>query len=84
MRSLIFPIISATAVRALYLNVTAIAAANNESTLECWQMDAPFWSPTNPSATGLAMTFIGEADSIMFGVAPPGLDSGLENAASNQ
>lgn len=50
----------ATGVQSLSLNVTAIAATNNASTLECWQMDTPFSISTTSGTAGSASLGLGD------------------------
>ncbi|KAJ0114096.1 hypothetical protein J7T55_007930 [Diaporthe amygdali] len=84
MRSLVAFMASVTAVRALSLNITAVGATNNVSTLECWQMDTPFASSTIPGITGSATAVIGTAANISYTVLPAAFDGGLHNAPFNQ
>ncbi|XXH05718.1 hypothetical protein Hte_012154 [Hypoxylon texense] len=42
----------------LNLNVTAIGARDGSSTLECWQMDSPFDTSSQPGTSGTAMAML--------------------------
>lgn len=84
MRFLMLTLVAAGHVPALSLNITAIGAANNASTLECWQMDTPFESAAIPGITGSATAVIGNAANISYTVLPAAFDGGLHNAPWNQ
>lgn len=84
MGHLILALAAARLVQALSLNITAIGAANNASTLECWQMDNPFESAAIPGITGSATAVIGNAANISYTVLPAAFDGGLHNAPLNQ
>lgn len=84
LHSLVFALPSASLVPALSLNITTIGAANNASTLECWQMDTPFESAAIPGITGSATALIGNAANISYTVLPAAFDGGLHNAPLNQ
>lgn len=63
------------------LNVTTIAAdARNRSTLECWQLTAPFLSSSVAGGSGLVVAQLGETAAMSYGVIPPGFDGGLHTA----
>lgn len=83
-RFLPLAITAARAVRALSLNISVTAAANNASTIECWQMDTPFASSATPGVSGSATALIGNAANITFTVVPAGFDGGLHRAPFNQ
>lgn len=51
---------AALAVQALDLNITAIGAANNASTLECWQMTTPFTISSTAGTSGSASLELGD------------------------
>ncbi|GAP91806.1 putative small secreted protein [Rosellinia necatrix] len=71
-------------VASLQLNVTAIGAENGSSTLECWQMDQPFITSTEPGTAGSAQTPLGGVSSISYSILPPDYDGGIHNAPANQ
>lgn len=83
-RLLSFAIAGARVVQALSLNITVTGAANNASTIECWQMDTPFASSATPGVSGSATALIGKAANITFTVVPAGFDGGLHRAPFNQ
>lgn len=83
-RLLPFVIAGARVVQALSLNITVTGAANNASTIECWQMDTPFASSATPGVSGSATALIGKAANITFTVVPAGFDGGLHRAPFNQ
>ena len=66
-----------------YLNLTAIAAANGESTLECWQL-GPFASSSVPGTAGALNLFLGDMSNATYTVIPPRFDGGLHTAPAVQ
>jgi len=66
------------------LNVTAIGASGGKSTLECWQLDAPFAVSDTPGTRGSAAAKLGNVSSLGLTVLPAGFDGGLHNAPANQ
>ncbi|KAI1748168.1 hypothetical protein F4782DRAFT_518425 [Xylaria castorea] len=68
----------------LKLNVTAIGARDGLSTLECWQMDQPFDTSTQPGTSGSAQTQLGNVSTISYSILPSAFDGGLHNAPQNQ
>lgn len=69
---------------ALQLNITALGAANNASTLECWQMDTPFAISTQPGTSGSAQLQLGNTSTMSYSVLPAEFDAGVHNAPSVQ
>lgn len=69
---------------ALQLNITALSAANNASTLECWQIDSPFIVSSQPGTKGSAQLQLGNTSTISYSVLPAQFDAGLHNAPANQ
>ncbi|CAN8101522.1 unnamed protein product [Discula destructiva] len=69
---------------ALQLNVTALSAANNASTLECWQIDTPFTVSTQPGTAGSAQLQLGNLSTLSYSVLPAQFDAGVHNAPANQ
>lgn len=69
---------------ALQLNITALGAADNASTLECWQMDTPFTISTQSGTAGSAQLQLGNTSTITYGVLPAQFDGGVHNAPANQ
>ncbi|KAK7987187.1 hypothetical protein PG996_006212 [Apiospora saccharicola] len=66
------------------LNITAIGASAGKSTLECWQLDAPFAVSDTPGTRGSAAANLGNVTNFGFGVIPANFDGGLHNAPANQ
>ena len=64
-----------------YLNVTTIATnAQKQSTLECWQLDAPLITSLAQGTVGAAFVQLGEAGAVSWGFIPAKFDGGLHNA----
>lgn len=66
------------------LNVTALGAANGQSRFECWELDAPFVSSTQPGIVGTHTTSLGDVANITYNVVPAGYDSEVHTAPSHQ
>ncbi|KAI1642225.1 uncharacterized protein F4817DRAFT_362429 [Daldinia loculata] len=64
----------------LYLNVTAIGARDGSSTLECWQMNVPFKTSSEPGTAGGLVTTLGNVSNVSYSILPPQYDGGLHNA----
>lgn len=73
-----------TIVAALQLNITALGAANNASTLECWQIDTPFAISTQPGTVGSAQLQLGNTSTLSYSVLPAEFDAGVHSAPANQ
>lgn len=71
-------------IAALNLNVTAIVADHGYSTLECWQLDAPFDISDEPGTAGSAVTQLGDTSNVSYSVLPPHYDGGVHTAPHNQ
>jgi hypothetical protein len=64
-----------------YLTATAIVTnSNNDSTLECWQVDFPFVAPSTPGIIGASSATIGNFTNAEYTVLPPRFDGGIHNA----
>ena len=63
-----------------HLNVSVIAAANDKSTLECWQLSAPFVQSSQAGTSGAAVTQLGDVSTTSYTLIPPEFDGGLHNA----
>ena len=74
----------ASAAEATRLNVTAIGASGGKSTLECWQLDAPFAVSDTPGTRGSAAAQLGNVSNLGIAVLPARFDGGLHNAPANQ
>ena len=66
------------------LNITAISAANGRSTLECWQLSAPFVQSTQAGTSGAAIAQLGETGATSYTILPPQFDGGFHNAPAVQ
>ena len=66
------------------LHLTAISAANGASTLECWQLTAPFAVSSTPGQAGSAVLSLGNTSSASYTVLPAGFDGGLHHAPAVQ
>ncbi|KAI1799470.1 hypothetical protein F4811DRAFT_543738 [Daldinia bambusicola] len=64
----------------LRLNITAIGARDGSSTLECWQMNTPFNSSSDPGTAGSLVTDLGGVSNVSYSIIPPGYDGGLHHA----
>ena len=62
------------------LNVTAISAHRGHSTLECREIDSPFFLSRHPSTKGAMMVDLGGVSNASLSVIPPVFDNGLHNA----
>jgi len=63
------------------LNITTISAnAQKESTLECWQLTAPFIASAAAGTSGAAFAQLGETGATSYGLIPAQFDGGLHNA----
>lgn len=76
--------LGARAAQALRMNITVTGAANNASTIECWQLDSPFASSATPGIRGSATTLLGDVANISLTVIPAAFDGGLHTAPFNQ
>ena len=66
-----------------HLNLTAIAAHDGRSSLECWQLTDSLISAPGPGGIAKTlMTELGPAGNVSWTVAPARTDLGLHNAAS--
>lgn len=67
-----------------YLSLTAISAANGESTLECWQLANPFAVSSTAGTAGTAVAQLGEISIASYVVLPARFDGGLHRAPAVQ
>lgn len=67
-----------------HLNFTTIGAANGRSTLECWQLSAPFVQSSQAGTSGAAIAQLGETGATSYTLLPPQFDGGLHNAPAVQ
>lgn len=67
------------------LNITTISAnAQKESTLECWQLTAPFVASAAAGTSGAVFAQLGEAGAASYGLLPAQFDGGLHTAPAVQ
>ncbi|KAF6218246.1 hypothetical protein HO133_006208 [Letharia lupina] len=62
------------------LNITTIAAANDKSTLECWQLSAPFVQSSQAGTSGAVIAQLGETGATSYSLIPSQFDGGFHNA----
>ncbi|KAI0169863.1 hypothetical protein GGR52DRAFT_592451 [Hypoxylon sp. FL1284] len=67
----------------LKLNVTAIGARDGVSTIECWQMDTPFDTSSQPGTSGTAVSKLGGVSNLTYSIIPSGFDGGVHNRYTN-
>ncbi|CAJ2508770.1 Uu.00g137960.m01.CDS01 [Anthostomella pinea] len=68
----------------LYLNVTALGAADGASTIECWQVKSPFAVATDAGTPGSAIAQLGNIANMSYLAIPPNFDGGLHRALAKQ
>ena len=66
-----------------YLNLTAIAASNGESSLECWQV-GPIVKSAVPGTSGASSLLFGETTNASYTIIPARFDGGLHTAPAVQ
>lgn len=66
------------------LRLTAIAAANGKSILQCWQLDTPLGISSQPGTSGVAVQQLGDISNASYTVIPPSYDGGLHTAPRRQ
>ena len=66
------------------LNITTIGAAHGQSTLECWQLSAPFVQSSQAGTSGAVIAQLGESGLMSYTLIPPQFDGGLHNAPAVQ
>ena len=63
------------------LNITTISAnAQKESTLECWQLNAPLNASATPGTSGSLFAQLGKTGATSYGLIPAEFNGGLHNA----
>ena len=67
-----------------YLNLTAITAANGESTLECWQLSDPFTVSNQAGTIGTAVKPLGNVTNAIYTILPARFNGGLHQAPAVQ
>ena len=76
--------LAASALAHLRLNTTAIGAQNGFSTLECWEVDSPFYTSGDSATVGSSVAHLGNVSTLSWSVVPPGQYVGSHNAPYNQ
>ncbi|KAK3937558.1 hypothetical protein QBC46DRAFT_415963 [Diplogelasinospora grovesii] len=76
--------LAASAVAQLRLNVTAIGAQNGILTLECWEVDSPFYTSSDSATVGAKVAHLGNVSTLSWSVVPPGHYVSPHNAPYNQ
>ncbi|KAL8723925.1 MAG: hypothetical protein Q9181_007078 [Wetmoreana brouardii] len=66
------------------LNITAISAEDGASTIECWQLNAPFRASNEAGVSGVSFAQLGKAGNASYAVIPPEFNGGLHNAPAVQ
>ncbi|KAL6712881.1 hypothetical protein ACLMJK_009593 [Lecanora helva] len=67
------------------VNLTTIATnSKKESTLECWQLDAPLVASAAAGTAGAVFAQLGGTGATSYGLIPPRFNGGLHNAPSVQ
>ena len=64
-----------------HLNVTTISG---KSTLECWQLSAPFVQSSQAGTSGASISQLGETGATSYTMLPPDFNGGLHNAPAVQ
>ena len=66
------------------LNITAISGKDGASTIECWQLSAPFVASDQPGTAGAVFTQLGATGNTTYSIIPAKFDGGLHNAPTVQ
>ncbi|KAL9125698.1 MAG: hypothetical protein Q9217_005143 [Psora testacea] len=66
------------------LKLTAISAKDGASTIECWQLSAPFGSSSQAGTVGAVFTRLGDTGNTSYTILPPKFDGGLHTAPAVQ
>lgn len=67
-----------------YLNLTAIAAANNASTLECWQLFPQIATSSQAGTSGAQIQQLGNLSTASYSILPALFNGGAHNAPAVQ
>ncbi|MCJ1358079.1 MAG: hypothetical protein MMC33_008077 [Icmadophila ericetorum] len=74
----------AAAPKYTYFNLTAIAAKDGASVLQCWQLANPFMVSSTPGTAGTAIETLGNAANASYTILPARFDGGLHHAPAVQ
>ncbi len=66
------------------LQLTAISAKDGASTIECWELAAPFIVSSQTGVTGAAFAQLGKAGNVSYAIIPAKYNGGLHNAPQIQ
>jgi len=82
--TLLLQLVASTSATLTYLNLTAISASNGASTLECWQLSAPFVVSSQAGTAGAATEQLGNVANASFSVIPACFNGGAHRAPAVQ
>ena len=74
------PILSETK----HLNISASAAANATSILQCWKLAAPFFVSTQSGTVGSMVLQLGNLEKASYSIIPAGINNGYHTAPTPQ
>lgn len=80
----ILQLFTATIAAPSFLNLTAISAANGESTLECWQLSDPFTLSNQAGTAGTAIKQLGNVANATLTILPAKFNGGAHRAPAVQ
>jgi hypothetical protein len=66
------------------LNLTALGADKGESTIECWQLDAPFTTSAGAGTAGALALNMGDLSNATYTILPSRFDGGFHQAPALQ
>ncbi|KAI0883297.1 uncharacterized protein GGS22DRAFT_168354 [Annulohypoxylon maeteangense] len=73
-----------SSVTALKPNVTAVAAVDGHSTIQCWQLDNEFTSKNVLNRSSIYSADLGGVANLSYTFIPPNYDQGVHSAPFNQ
>ncbi len=82
--TLLLHLFTFTSATLTYLNLTAISASNGASTLECWQLSAPFVISSQAGTAGAATEQLGNVANASFSVITANFNGGAHRAPAVQ
>jgi len=66
------------------LQLTAISAKDGASTIECWELAAPFVASSKTGIMGVIFAQLGKAGNVSYAIIPAKYDGGLHDAPQIQ
>lgn len=81
---LILQLFATTIAAPSFLNLTAISAANGDSTLECWQLSDPFIVSNDAGTIGSAIKQLGNVANVTYTILPAKFNGGAHRAPAVQ